>query len=267
MESKCTVLKVKISEILSKYEKNYNVVDLKLHPNRKAKMQIAYPGENKMDLQKSGCIFLMSLGGSLHNTRAKILTQLEEITKVYTHCTVLIIDSGHRLNLTSQDVRQEDALDLALELGQKFLRNHKSTFQRYEQHCKFEFVLGSQMQKLAEFNTYYEQINNLYQVNKNFQTSLYTYSKNFQQKKNSELSELQLHEKIINSNQYIIEELAVIACVRKEVNPRPSVLVYPGNLSIFVKLFPEFSGILKELLNFTIHLQQELLTKEEFRIK
>eukprot|EP01023_Acetabularia_acetabulum_P054152 TRINITY_DN6084_c0_g2_i1.p1 TRINITY_DN6084_c0_g2~~TRINITY_DN6084_c0_g2_i1.p1 ORF type:complete len:298 (+),score=6.44 TRINITY_DN6084_c0_g2_i1:40-894(+) len=167
MESKCTVLKVKTCEILSKYENNYNVVDLRLLPKRKAKIQFESPilvDNPKLYLQTNGCIFLISLVGSLHFTRSKILTQLEEITKIFAHCTVLIIDSGHRLNLTSQDVSEEDALDFALELGEKFLRNHKITFERYQEQCEFKFILGSQVQKTNEYNAFYEQIKNIYQV-------------------------------------------------------------------------------------------------------
>eukprot|EP01023_Acetabularia_acetabulum_P054150 TRINITY_DN6084_c0_g1_i1.p1 TRINITY_DN6084_c0_g1~~TRINITY_DN6084_c0_g1_i1.p1 ORF type:complete len:428 (+),score=16.88 TRINITY_DN6084_c0_g1_i1:150-1286(+) len=256
VESKLSFLKVKISDILSKYEGNCEVVNMKLLPKYKIKTKFVDPKlhQNKFDLLQSGkvCIFGVSLG-SQNYTRARILAQLERITKDFSHCIVLIIDSGHRLNLASQDVRQDYALDYALEMGQNFIHRHKATFQRYSEHCEFKFVLGSQVQKHPQYNTFYHQLKNFYQKDENFRASLCSFSTNFQHKKNFGLSESELFEKINNSNEYFFEELAIFACVYKQMNITPFQFFYPGVFTIFAEILTgKFPGILKELLNFAL---------------
>eukprot|EP01023_Acetabularia_acetabulum_P062270 TRINITY_DN7647_c0_g2_i2.p1 TRINITY_DN7647_c0_g2~~TRINITY_DN7647_c0_g2_i2.p1 ORF type:complete len:409 (+),score=26.50 TRINITY_DN7647_c0_g2_i2:87-1229(+) len=259
-QSKQTFLKVKTCDILSNFKEGEgcNILDMKLFSKHKAKNIFIAPisAQEKLDFKgpHNQCIFGISLGGNRNYSRSKILAQLDWITKYFARCTVLIIDSSHRFNLTSQDVTEQEALDLALELGQKFLDDHKSTtFQRYENRCEFKFVLGSEVQKLVDYNKFYLQLKQFYLSDANFRSSLNTFNNSYLQKNNFKLSEQQLHEKIICCNEYIFEEFAIFGCVQKEIQSSPCFFVYPGDFKILTEISDgKHPGILKELQNLAI---------------
>lgn len=248
-DSKFDLLKLKTSQLIEIIESH--VVNLLLLPKYKAKVSFVSPLSNRNEFEKHENCFL---GVSLENsqfTRSKIMASLEWIGKRFSSCFVLIGDSIHRITLeATKGLNPVEAYDKALFLGHEFLYREKSIFRRFEGSCNFNFIFCSEVQNYPDYSEYYISLKNLFDQDESFQTSVKSFSKNYQRKKKSQLDKEQWEYQIDKSNEYFLEEFAIFACLVKRNVP---VMIYPGSFSTLTEIADgQHPKILQELKELTV---------------
>lgn len=248
-DSNLNFIKIKTSQLIENIKSN--VVDFRLLPKYKAKVNFVSPLYNRDEFDKhENCFFGVSLENSQF-TRSKIMASLEWIGKRFSSCFVLIGDSIHRITLeVNEGLNSVEANDKALFLGHEFLYREKSIFRKFEGSCKFNFIFCSEVQNYPDYSEYYISLKNLFEQDESFQTSVKSFSKNYHRKKKSQLEKEQWEYQIDKSNQYFLEEFAIFACLVKRNVP---VMIYPGSFSTLTEITEgKHPNILQELKELTV---------------
>jgi len=199
------------------------------------------------------------LGISLENknfTTGKLVGMIDWICRHFSHCTVLIGDSIHRHTLEIQGVNQDYALNKALRLGRETIDTNNPVFQSYSQHCNIKVVLCSQIQDSSTYNAHYHSLQYLFLSDDIFSTSLRDFAETFVERR-AELGDAYYRECIEKSCIYLLEELAIFACLSAEGH---QVFVYPGALNILTEisegLHPNAPQPLKSLVSVALKIKR-----------
>ncbi|MDJ0727149.1 MAG: tRNA-dependent cyclodipeptide synthase [Prochloraceae cyanobacterium] len=177
------------------------------------------------------------LGVSLQTTNsstAKIMSQVEWISRRFKHCAIFIADGIHRLTLQIKEkLSEERALNKALRLGRESIEYNSFLLDRYRKLCNFEFVLASEIQKSSNYAKYYQQLNNLYEKNDKFSYSVNCFARNFLCRGESIEDRERQDDCFSMSRQYLLEEMAIFTCLAEQNFPT---FIYPGDLGIFKEI-------------------------------
>ncbi|NEO38620.1 MAG: tRNA-dependent cyclodipeptide synthase [Moorea sp. SIOASIH] len=247
--NKNIVVKVKTSVFLAVF--NPKVVSLNLLPKYRTKIIFVSPESNRNTFEDNeNCFFGISLENS-HFTRPKLMASLDWISKRFSSCFVLIGDSIHRITLeTRGGLEPVEAYDKALCLGSEFLHREKNIFKRFENYCKYNFILCSEVQSYPDYNLYYTKLKNLFDQDTSFQNSVKAFSENYHRRKQAQISNEQWKAHISRSSEYFLEEFAIFACLVKRNIP---VMVYPGSFSTLTEIVNgKHPKVLQELKDLTV---------------
>ena len=177
------------------------------------------------------------LGVSLQTTNsstAKIMSQVEWISRRFKHCAIFIADGIHRLTLQIKEkLSEEQALNKALRLGRELIEYNSLLLDRYRKLCNFEFVLASEIQKSSNYAKYYRQLNNLYQEDRKFSYSVDSFARNFLFRGQSIKDRKRQDHYFSMSRQYLLEEMAIFTCLAEQ---NLTTFIYPGDLGIFKEI-------------------------------
>lgn len=182
------------------------------------------------------CMLGISLG--THNLEgARLEACLEWISAEFEECAVVIGDQVYRLTLELlQQLPQHEALELALVAGREFESAYAPLFRQYAHTCKFHFLPLSQIAQDETFPLYLKQLESLYTLSAEFQTSVEGFARAYlgrgEKIEIPNQNESETPEAIM-CRRYLIEEAALFACLRERDWP---VLVYPGSIDSIVDL-------------------------------
>lgn len=195
----------------------------------KAKIASVSPLEKRNDFELSESCFL---GVSLENSHfypQKLAGILEWISRRFTRCTVLVGDSIHRLNLQSvHHLQPSAALAAALELGERFLQDNQSVFERFSTATRFRFLTCNRVQAQADYPYYHRELVQLYRKDERFKQSVKRFAEDYLRKKFDVLEPAEWTRQVGLSADYFLEEFAIFACLQQQGH---SVMVYPGSFS------------------------------------
>lgn len=199
----------------------------------KAKIDSVSPDHMRNTFESIDTCFL---GISLENNnfkREKLKGIVEWISRRFSHCTVLIGDSIHRLTLTLlKDYPSDKALSVALQLGKCFINDNNDIFNQYST-TKFSFLTCHELQDSSDYSIFHNSLVALYKNNVNFNQSVIGFSRKFQNNKTVNIANNRI-EKLNISVSYFLEEFAIFACLKKQYGI--SVMVYPGSFSTLTEI-------------------------------
>lgn len=185
----------------------------------------AYASPRRKSLEH--CILGISLENADFHT-AKLITITSWIKNHFKSCSVMIGDSLHRITLQMDSQLPEFvALAHSQWLAQEFVHAHQSIFSKEGDVDFFKFEYCSNVQKNPMFSNYYREICGNYEQNLSFRNSFHLFSELFVGRRIVPPECKDAWEGM--SRQYLMEELAIIACLAQE---RPRTFVYPGSLTI-----------------------------------
>jgi len=189
------------------------------------------------------------LGVSLQTTNsstAKIMSQVEWISRRFKHCAIFIADGIHRLTLQIKEkLSEEQALNKALRLGRESIEYNSFLLDRYQKLCNFEFVLASEIQKSSNYAKYYQQLNDLYERNDKFSYSVNCFTRNFLCRGDKSEDRERQDDCFSMSRQYLLEEMAIFTCLAER---NFTTFIYPGDLGIFKEIGDGFHSDTPEAL-------------------
>lgn len=205
--------------------------------------------------QYKNCILGISLENKSFIT-AKLVGMVDWACQHFENCTVVIGDSIHRYTLEIKGLNEDYAYHKALRLGREILDINHSVFESYAEHCNIKIVLCSQIQQSPHYHHYYSQLENLYLTNPHFSISLQTFADTFVERR-ADLDENYYSESIKKSCIYLLEELAVFACLSDQGG---QVFIYPGALNILIEiaegLYPDAPDALKKLVYIALKIKR-----------
>jgi tRNA-dependent cyclodipeptide synthase len=226
-------------------------------PKYRVEIAAVIPQFPRQELDKYEHCFL---GVSLENeifSIAKLLGMTGWISKHFKKCTVVIGDSIHRITLQiNQGLKEKQALNKALLLGRQYVDNASYVFEPYTDTCLFNVIFCSQIQNTENYLKYYEQLQNLIRQDEKFANSVKSYVKEFVLPHFEHNTE-DFDRYVELSSMYLIEELAVFACL---VKYDLSIMIYPGSLlKIFEEIaeghYPGVPDSLKKIIYVSLHLK------------
>ncbi|WP_413738514.1 tRNA-dependent cyclodipeptide synthase [Sodalis sp. RH21] len=217
----------------------------------RAKTAFVFPERKRVLLEKEERCFL---GVSLENKNfqaERIGAMLKWISARFNQCELLIGDSIHRITLQTQmDIASEDAINMAIDLGQQFIERTKEILSQYECNTNFSFVTCHQLQSCTQYHEYYEKLCSYHSINSAFRKSVEEFSVRYHKKDWGVLSEEDKKRKLNMSTQYFLEEFAIFACMVKNGS---NIMIYPGTFSSLAEIADgKFPGVLYELENLTV---------------
>ncbi|MBD2678593.1 MULTISPECIES: tRNA-dependent cyclodipeptide synthase [Nostoc] len=189
---------------------------------------------------------------------ARLIGMTDWISKHFKKCTVLIGDSIHRITLQiNQGLNEKQSLNKGLFLGREYVYNANYVFGNYNVSCLFNVIFCSEIQKSEDYFKYYEQLQNILRQNDNFANSVKFSVKEFVLRhfeKNTE----NFDSYIELSSRYLLEELAIFACLVKD---DLSIMIYPGSLLKILEEIAEghYSDVpdsLKKIVHVSLHLKR-----------
>ena len=181
-------------------------------------------------LRKSleSCILGISLENPAFHT-AKLVTIVHWIKrKGFKSCLVLLGDGLHRITLQMELGMPETlSLEHSKWLARDFVHTQQSVFGGGDSDPSFSFVYCSDIQKTQEYLAHYQAILALYGINQCFRDSFHEFADLFVARR----PVLPEHRGRLAamSRQYLLEELAVFACLARD---SPRTFIYPGSLTI-----------------------------------
>jgi tRNA-dependent cyclodipeptide synthase len=200
------------------------------------------------------------LGVSLENeifSIAKLLAMTDWISKHFQKCTVVIGDSIHQITLQiNQGLKEKKALNKALLLGRQYVDNASYVFDNYIDTCIFNVIFCSEIQQCQDYFKYYEQLSNLIRQDEKFANSVKFSGKEFVLRHFEQNTE-NFDRYVELSSRYLLEELAVFACLVKD---DLSIMIYPGSLlkileEIAEGYHPGVPDSLKKIVYVSLHLK------------
>jgi len=221
---------------------------LVLSQKYKARTGKIYPSNlNSKELEKyKHCI----LGFSVENDKfigEKLKSIIDFINSRFNKCTIIIGDSIHRLNLRIQDpsLSEEHAFYKAQKAAQSCIDTTSHLFFNNKNTCKFEFLGTSAYQGTQEYTQFYSALVELRRLDSKFNKSIHHFAQFYLTRCGGRAqNELTLD----LASQYLIEELAVFACMVKQLDT--NMFLYPGVLSTMAEisegLYPNAPKELKE---------------------
>lgn len=208
-------------------------IDVPTTPKYKAEINNVAPKSARTSFKKHNrCFFGISLENS-NFFRPRLAASLTWINNNFDHCSILVGDSIHRITLQiKHDIKKEQALKKALHLGTEFIDHELATIETLLTDCSFDFVLCSEIQNHPEYQIYHEQLLNVFSQNIRFAQSIKKFANAFVGYEMTIAPDK--YEKFINmSCQYLLEELAIFACLVKKGIP---VMIYPGSINTLVEI-------------------------------
>ena len=178
---------------------------------------------------------------------------------------MLVADSIYRLTIeVRQGLKGDEARLEAIRTGEQFINENYSLFEQYSGNCQFQFQTTSEVEKRADFKTYYEELEKLYKKNESFHglVNLFVeeYLNRVEQVEISLEDELRQHLGIM----YFLEECAINACLVKQ---GWQVAVYPGSIKTFEDisegLHPEVPLPLKQMVWVRLRLKKRNAKSEK----
>lgn len=200
------------------------------------------------------------LGVSLDNssfTPGKFDSMLKWVSRRFSHCTVLIGDSIHRLTLAStRGMDPDQALDHALDLGRQFMHAQQPALDAYRALTDFTFVTCSEVQATEEYAEFHYALRTLFTKDDVFRASVEAFGRAYHAKHSPEVNAAELQQRIDTSSAYFLEEFAVFCCVTRRDLP---VMVYPGQFvtlaEIAAGLHPQAPDELRDLTLVALRVQ------------
>lgn len=126
------------------------------------------------------------LGVSLDNssfTPGKFDSMLKWVSRRFSHCTVLIGDSIHRLTLAStRGMDPDQALDHALDLGRQFMHAQQPALDAYRALTDFTFVTCSEVQATEEYAEFHYALRTLFTKDDVFRASVEAFGRAYHAK-------------------------------------------------------------------------------------
>lgn len=197
------------------------------------------------------CFLAVSLVNS-NFTKPKTHAMAKWISKHFRSCSVLVGDSIYRLTLeATSEMGSKAARAKSYNLGQKFIAENGATFQSFSDVTTFRFITCSQMEATTEYSRTYDRIRNFYASNPSFNRSVVSLADKFLKRGNKALglSQTDFERRLAISIDYLLEEFAIISCMKKIDVP---VMVYPGTFSTLDEvcegLHPGISGDLGDIV-------------------
>lgn len=231
--------------------------DLVRRRRYKAEIGFVSPISSRSTFEEHGTCFL---GVSLENSNfktAKLEAMLKWISRRFSHCTVLIGDSIHRITLESNGTRSgRDALEHATLLGRRFIRDQAPVFDAYREQTKFTFLTCGEVQTWKPYAVYHQELRELFAHDEVFRSSVESFGRSYHSKHFSNSDTAEFECRIRMSSQYFLEEFAIFACLRREGIP---VMVYPGSFSTLSEIargeHPGTPEELRRLIVVSLHLK------------
>lgn len=225
-------------------------------PRYRAEVSRVEPPNRKSQLpQQENCILGISLENKSFVT-AKLVGMVDWVSRNFKNCTVIIGDSIHHHTLEIRGVDSKYAYDKALRLGREAIDTNNPVFKSYSERCNIKVVLCSQVQTTAEYLVHYNHLYSLFQECENFARCLRSFADTFVERRD-ELGEEHYQLSINRSCTYLLEELAVFACLSAQGY---KVFVYPGALRVLTEiaagLHPEAPQELKDLINVELKIKR-----------
>jgi tRNA-dependent cyclodipeptide synthase len=225
-------------------------------PRYHAEIHTLSPLNEKKQLQTyQSCILGVSLENKNFST-AKLVGMVDWVCRHFENCVVIIGDSIHHYTLEIKGIDEHYAYDKALRLGREAIDTNNPVFQSYAEHCNLKVVLCSQMQETAAYRHYLAQLDALFVMDKTFAVNLSAFADTFVERR-AELDEESYRQSIHKSCRYLLEELAIFACLSDEGY---QVFVYPGALNILTEIsagfYPMAPAALKNLINVDLKIKR-----------
>ncbi|NEQ35428.1 MAG: tRNA-dependent cyclodipeptide synthase [Okeania sp. SIO3I5] len=201
------------------------------------------------------------LGVSLENSNfqpAKLKAMVEWISRRFSHCLVLVGDSIHRINIEiTRSLAPETALIEALEIGRTFLREQEHIFNGFGEKTQFTFKTCNEIQTWEDYAHFFQCLQMFFESNAKFRASVEGFSRNYQMRQSSNISDALLEYRIRRSCDYFLEEFAIFACLQRRGF---SVMVYPGTFSTLAEIvngdYPELFEEIKQLIVVSLHFKK-----------
>ncbi|MFJ8957648.1 tRNA-dependent cyclodipeptide synthase [Streptomyces sp. NPDC102381] len=200
------------------------------------------------------------LGVSLENsnfTTAKLASMVRWISRRFSHCTVLVGDSIHRLTLESTcGMAPNEAHGRAMELGCEFMEDNLHVFDEHGGSSEFTFQTCSDVQGGREFSEYHAQLLAYFEKDGMFRSSVESFGRAYHRKHSQGVGASELNRRIEISSEYFLEEFAVFACLERR---GAGVMVYPGSFSTLSEIaeggHPGAPRELQDLIVVSLHLK------------
>lgn len=194
------------------------------------------------------------LGISLENsnfTPAKLHAILEWTARRFSHCTVLIGDSIHRITLeTTKRLAPDDALFEALRLGALFVTEMAGVFDEFRALTDFAFVTCGEIQTSPAYVDYHARLRALFRTDHAFRASVERFGRDYHTKHSQDVSGAERARRIDRSSDYFLEEFAIFACLKRR---GIGVMVYPGSFSTLAEIAEgEHTGAPQELRDLVV---------------
>lgn len=142
-------------------------------------------------------------------------------------CLVVVADTAHRMTLRlNRGLQPGEARVAALEAGRQFMEQQGPLFERHAGACRFEFRLGSKVEKQPAFRTHLAALERLLLESESFRHAVRAYTQAHMGRSSRivvDSHESESRSRLVTSR--LVEELALFTCLAEEGWP---VLVYPG---------------------------------------
>ena len=212
----------------------------------KARIDFVSPQSRRDSFQLEQQCFL---GVSLENRNfqpARFHSQLEWISRRFPKCIILVGDSIHRLTLESRSgLPAKEAFRRALQLGNEFVQENRNIVASYRSTTHFEFITCHEIQQTHEYETHHRGLADYFLNSPTFRASVERFGFRYHRNDWDTLTEAEKNDRLRNSSNYFIEELAIFACLVKR---GVTLMVYPGSFNTLAEIADhQFPGISKEL--------------------
>lgn len=172
------------------------------------------------------------LGVSLDNAQfkpQKVDSMFDWISARFKHCTILIGDSIHRLNLMTQHgITEPEGLALAKKLWAIFIENADRMLHQRNLTTEYKFITCSSIQNSQAYFKYHRDLQAFYDNNSAFYDSVRSFAIKYHRVCSRSNKESFYEEKIKLSVKYFLEEFSIFACLYDQGLP---VMLYPGSFS------------------------------------
>ena len=237
-----------------------NTANLTENYRYKASLVKLFPHSIRSSLSEyDKCVFGICLGSKNFVESERLKACIKWVSENFKSCIVLVCDSIYRLTIeVRQGIEADDAWLEAIRTGEKFVNENYLLFQEYSQKCQFHFKTASEILERSDFHIYYEELQNLYQKNESFQSTVNSFAQAYlnrdEQVKVEQVQELR--QKYLATT-YLLEESALCSCLIKE---GWLVFVYPGSSKTFEEvsegLHPEVPEALKKMIWVSLRLRK-----------
>ncbi|GHF58589.1 hypothetical protein GCM10010218_44880 [Streptomyces mashuensis] len=223
----------------------------------KAEIGFVSPQSSRDTFEQHDTCFL---GVSLENsnfTVPKLTAMLKWISRRFSHCTVLVGDSIHRITLEStRALPPDEARTTALGLGRRFLADTREVFDSYRDSTDFTFLTCGDVQTWDACTEFHDRLRTFFADDDTFRASVESFGRSYHAKRSTGLSEAERERRIRRSSEYFLEEFAIFACLRQRGLP---VMVYPGSFRTLSEiargLHPGAPQELRDLIVVSLHLK------------
>lgn len=223
----------------------------------KAEIASVSPMSSRSTFEQHDTCFL---GVSLENanfTPAKLRSMVKWISRRFSHCTVLVGDSIHRITLESAgSITPGDAQLRALELGREFIEDMSEIFDEYCDSTDFTYLKCSEVADSQEFSKFHTELRSFFSENESFKSSVESFGRAYHGKHSREVSKAEWEKRIKMSSDYFLEEFAIFACLQQQGIP---VMIYPGSFSTLSEIaggeHPMAPQELRDLIVVSLHLK------------